>query len=244
MIQIRKSRERGETQIGWLDSKHTFSFADYWDTDFMGYRALRVINDDKVAPAGGFPTHPHRDMEILTWVLTGSLEHKDSMGTGSVIRPGDAQKMTAGTGIQHSEFNPSKTDAVHLLQIWIEPEKRGLKPTYEQKAFPVEARRGKLCLIGSRDGRDGSITIQQDVSVYATILGKDESVHHESAPDRFCWVQVAKGGITLNGQALAEGDGAAIAGEAKITMEGAGPSKNAAGLMDVGPAEVLLFDLA
>jgi hypothetical protein len=237
MIQIRKADERGETRIDWLDSKHTFSFSDYWDPDFTGFRALRVINDDRVAPAGGFPTHPHRDMEILTWVLSGSLEHKDSMGTGSVIRPGDAQKMSAGTGIRHSEFNPSKAEPVHFLQIWIEPEARGLKPNYEQKQFPEAARLGKLRLIGSRDGRDGSITIHQDVSIYAALLVPGERVSHESAPGRFRWVQVAKGGITLNGQALAEGDGAAISGDEALALEGAGAGAGAS-------AEVLLFDLA
>jgi quercetin 2,3-dioxygenase len=231
MIHVRKAQERGATKIEWLDSRHTFSFADYYDPDFSGFRALRVLNDDRVAPAGGFPTHPHRDMEILTWVLEGSLEHKDSMGTGSVIRPGDAQKMSAGTGVFHSEFNPSKTEAVHFLQIWLLPRRRGLKPSYAQQSFGAEARRGKLCLIASGDARDGSIPLHQDVSVYATLLEKGERVSHTSTRDRFRWVQVASGSVAVNGVELGEGDGAATVEEPQAILEAEKGS------------EVLLFDL-
>src|SRR4051812_46675599 len=176
MITIRPAAQRGHTDFGWLDSWHTFSFGDYMDYDHMGFHSLRVINDDKVAPGGGFPTHPHRDMEIITWVLDGALEHKDSIGTGSVIRPGELQRMTAGTGIQHSEFNASKADPVHLLQIWIYPEKRGLAPSYAQKSFPAAERKGQLKLVASHDGRDGSVSFHQDASLYAAALAPGQKV--------------------------------------------------------------------
>src|SRR3954454_18528772 len=175
MITIRKASERGHTDFRWLDSWHTFSFGDYMDSDHMGFHSLRVINDDKVAAGGGFPTHPHRDMEIITYVLSGALEHKDSLGTGEVLRPGEVQRMTAGTGIRHSEFNPSPTEPVHLLQIWLTPDRRGLTPSYEQTAFPEAERRGRWRLVASNDGRDGSVTIHQDADVYATLLEPGES---------------------------------------------------------------------
>lgn len=232
MITIRKSQERGHRNFGWLDTYHSFSFGDYYDPENMGFRSLRVINDDRVDAANGFPTHPHRDMEIITWVLDGALQHKDSMGNGSVIRPGDMQRMTAGTGVTHSEFNPSKTDPVHLLQIWILPERRGLTPGYEEKNFPLEQRRGNLRLIASHDARDGSVKVHQDVSVYTSLLAPGEKVAHQLAPGRYAWVQVATGSVTLNGNELGTGDGAAVTGETAMTLEA------------TSDAEVLLFDLA
>jgi hypothetical protein len=232
MITIRPARERGRTDIGWLDSWHSFSFGDYQDYDHMGFHSLRVINDYKVAAGGGFPTHPHRDMEIITWVLSGALEHKDSLGTGSVIRPGDLQRMTAGTGILHSEFNGSKTEAVHLLQIWIFPEKRGLTPGYDQKSFPKDERKGQLKLVASQDGRNGSVSFHQDASVYAAALAPGQTVTHTPPPGRAAWVQVATGAITLNGQKLGPGDGAAVEGETALELVG------------VEDGETLLFDLA
>src|SRR3954452_23136873 len=213
MITIRPSAERGITDFGWLDSKHSFSFGEYYDLDHMGFHSLRVINDDKVAPGGGFPTHPHRDMEIITWVLSGALEHKDSLGTGAVIRPGELQRMTAGTGILHSEFNASKTEPVHLLQIWIFPEKRGLTPGYDQKSFPAAERKGRLKLVASRDGRDGLVSFHQDASVYAAALAPDQKVTHTLVPGRAAWVQVATGSVKLNGITLKTGDGAAVEDE-------------------------------
>ncbi len=232
MITIRRAVERGRTDFGWLDSWHTFSFGEYMDYDHMGFHSLRVINDDKVAPGGGFPTHPHRDMEIITWVVSGALEHKDSLGTGSVIRPGELQRMTAGTGILHSEFNASKTEPVHLLQIWIFPEKRGLTPTYDQKSFPAAERKGQLKLLASHDGRDGSVSFSQDASLYAAALGRDQKVSHTLVPGRAAWVQVATGSVTLNGQKLTAGDGAAVENEAVLELLG------------VDEGETLLFDLA
>lgn len=232
MITIRPANDRGHTDFRWLDSWHSFSFGEYMDYDHMGFHSLRVINDDKIAAGGGFPTHPHRDMEIITWVLSGALEHKDSLGTGSVIRPGDLQRMTAGTGILHSEFNGSKSEPVHLLQIWIFPEKRGLTPGYDQKSFPREERKGKLKLIASRDGRDGSVSFHTDASVYAAALGSGEKVAHALAPGRAAWVQVATGAITLNGKKLNTGDGAAIEDETALELVG------------VEDGETLLFDLA
>jgi len=233
MITIRRSEERGGGRHGWLDTRHTFSFADYHDPRHMGFRSLRVINEDRVESAAGFPTHPHRDMEILTYVLEGALEHRDSMGNGSVIRPGDVQRMSAGTGVTHSERNPSKTDPVHLLQIWILPERQGLPPGYEQKAFPESEKRGRLRLVASRDGRDGSVTIHQDVDLYAAILARGETVRHALRPGRHAWVQVAAGEVTLNGEWLEAGDGAAVSDEQ--TIEIASEERG---------AEVLLFDLA
>ncbi len=232
MIQIRKSNERGGGDHRWLKTHHSFSFNDYWDPKWMGFRSLRVINEDWVAPNTGFPTHPHRDMEIITYILEGKLEHKDSLGTGSVILPGDGQRMTAGSGIRHSEFNPSTADAVHLLQIWIVPEKAGLQPSYEQKSFPEEEKRGKLRVIASRDAQDGSVKINQDARLYVSLLKPDEDVEHQFGPGRHGWLQVARGTVELNGKKLAQGDGAAISDEKKLSIKG------------IDNAEVLLFDLA
>jgi len=232
MIQIRPSQERGGGNHGWLKTHHTFSFGDYWDPKWMGFRSLRVINEDWVAPNTGFPTHPHRDMEIITYVLEGKLEHKDSLGTGSVILPGDGQRMTAGSGIRHSEFNPSTTDAVHLLQIWIQPEKAALPPSYEQKSFPEAEKNGKLRLVASRDASDGSVKINQDAKLYVSLLKAGEEVTHEFTAGRHGWLQVARGAVDVNGKPLAQGDGAAISNEKKLSIKG------------TKDAEVLLFDLA
>jgi len=232
MIRIRPSAERGGRDHGWLKTHHTFSFSDYWDPTWMGFRSLRVINEDWVAPNTGFPTHPHRDMEIITYVLEGKLEHKDSLGTGSVILPGDGQRMTAGSGIRHSEFNPSTTDAVHLLQIWIQPEKAALPPSYEQKSFPEAEKRGKFRLIASREASDGSVKINQDAKLYVALLKPEENVAHEFAAGRHGWLQVARGSVELNGQKLEQGDGAAISDEKTLIIKG------------TKDAEVLLFDLA
>jgi len=231
MITIRPAQQRGITDFGWLDSRHSFSFGEYRDPEHMGFRALRVINDDRVAPEGGFPTHPHRDMEIVTWVLEGALEHKDSLGTGSVIRAGDLQRMTAGTGIYHSEFNPSSTEAVRLLQIWIFPEARGLVPGYDQQSFPASERAGQLKLVASRTGRDGSMSMAQNADLFVAALAPNQTVGHSFAPGRGGWVQVATGSVRLNGQVLEEGDGAAITDEAAIELTG------------ITPGETLLFDL-
>jgi quercetin 2,3-dioxygenase len=232
MIHIRKSQERGHANHGWLNTYFTFSFADYYDPKHVQFRTLRVLNDDRVAAGAGFPEHPHRDMEIITYVLEGGLAHRDSMGNGSVIRPGDVQYMSAGTGVTHSEFNASKSEPAHLLQIWTLPEKKGLKPVYGQKNFAESEKRGKLRLVASPDGRDGSVTVRQDNELYATVLGKGESVRHELKPDRHAYVQVARGSVKLNGTELQEGDGAAISEEKGIELTG------------VKDAEVLLFDLA
>lgn len=232
MIHIRRSAERGHFDHGWLDTRHTFSFAEYQDPKFMGFRALRVINEDRVEPGRGFGTHPHRDMEIFTFVLDGELAHKDSMGNGSIIRPGEVQRMSAGTGITHSEANPSQFNPVHLLQIWILPEQAGLKPSYEQKPFPDPLRRDRLCLLASRDARDGSVTIHQDVDLYASALSEGQALEHPFKPGRAGWLQLAGGRVELNGQALAAGDGAAIEGESSIHIRAGDES------------ELLLFDLA
>ena len=232
MITIRKSQERGHFDHGWLNTYFTFSFADYCDPQHVHFRTLRVLNDDRVAAGAGFPEHPHRDMEIVTYVLDGALEHRDSMGNGSVIRPGDVQYMSAGSGVTHSEFNASKTEPVHLLQIWMFPEKKGMKPAYDQKNFPREDKQGKLRLVASPDGREGSVTIRQDNELYATVLGAGESVRHELKPERHAFVQVARGSVKLNGTKLVEGDGAAISEEKAVELTG------------VKDAEVLLFDLA
>ncbi len=231
MIQIRQSKERGGADHAWLKSQHTFSFSDYWDPRWTSFRSLRVINEDWVAPNTGFPTHPHRDMEIITYVLDGKLEHKDSLGTGSVILPGDGQRMTAGSGIRHSEFNPSTTEKVHLLQIWITPEKEGLQPSYEQKSFPEEEKRGRLRLLASPDAKDGSVKINQDAKLYVSLLKPGEEVAHEFGAKRYGWLQVARGAVELNGKKLNQGDGAAISEEKQIAIKGA------------QDAEVLLFDL-
>ena len=232
MITIRRSEERGGGNFGWLSTRHTFSFDSYYDPRFMGFRSLRVINEDVVAPANGFPTHPHRDMEIITYVLEGKLEHKDSLGTGSIILPGDGQRMTAGRGIRHSEFNPSESDPVHLLQIWILPSEKGLEPSYEQKRFPEGEKRGKLRLIASQDGAQGSVTINQDAQLYVSLLSLGQETSHQFGPERYGWLQVAKGTVELNGAKLNQGDGAAISDEKTLKIKG---SKE---------AEVLLFDMA
>ena len=232
MIKIRPAEERGHASHGWLDSYHTFSFADYHDPEHMGFRHLRVINDDRVAPGMGFGMHPHRDMEILTYVLEGALEHRDSMGNGSVIKPGRVQRMTAGTGVTHSEFNPSQTDPVHLLQIWVLPEKKGLPPDYEEREFPGDDRRGRLRLVASRDGREGSTHWKQDAELYATLLSPGETVSHPLKPGRHAWAQVARGAVTLNGHALKAGDGAAISEEEGVEIRAEAET------------ELLLFDLA
>ena len=232
MITIRRSDERGGGDFGWLKTQHSFSFDTYHDSRFTGFRSLRVINEDWVQGGHGFPTHPHRDMEIITYVLDGALEHKDSMGNGSIIRPGDGQRMSAGTGIRHSEANSSKTDAAHLLQIWILPDRRGREPGYEQKAFPEAEKRGKLRLIASPDGKDGSVTIHQDAKLYACLLKPGQEVQHELGKGRYAWLQVAKGEVELNGQSLSQGDGAAVSEERSLLVKG------------IADAEVLLFDLA
>jgi redox-sensitive bicupin YhaK (pirin superfamily) len=233
MISVRKAQERGTSRISWLDSRHTFSFSDYHDPQHMGFRSLRVINDDRVAPAGGFGTHGHRDMEIITYVLDGALAHSDSLGTGSVIRPGDVQKMSAGTGIRHSEFNHSKTEPVHFLQIWIIPDREGVAPGYQQLNFPRESKLGKLLLVASNEPREDLIHIQQDAKMYVTVLeSADQRVTHNLAPGRHAWLHVATGSVTVNGQSLQAGDGAAIVDESQIEISGS-PS-----------GEALLFDLA
>jgi hypothetical protein len=232
MLTIRRSNERGGGDHGWLNTHYTFSFNDYWDEKWMGFRSLRVINEDWVAPSQGFPTHPHRDMEIITYVLSGQLEHKDSLGTGSVILPGDGQRMSAGRGIRHSEFNPSPTEKVHLLQIWILPDKNGYDPGYEQKSFPESEKRGRLRLIASNDGADGSVKIHQDAKLFVTLLAPGEEVRHTLGAKRHAWLQVAKGEVELNGQKLQQGDGAAVSDEKELTIKA---NKD---------AEVLLFDLA
>jgi len=231
MIALRSSGERGHANHGWLDSYHSFSFADYYDPQHMGYASLRVINEDYVQPGKGFGTHGHRDMEIITYILEGALEHKDSMGNGSVIRPGDVQRMTAGTGVQHSEFNPSPSEVVHLLQIWIEPDVTGIKPSYEEKHFDAASKRGKLRLIASRDGRDGSVTIHQDASVYAALIDGSERASHGLASGHKAYVHVARGKVTVGGHALAAGDALKADGESTLVLEHG------------TKAEVLLFDL-
>jgi hypothetical protein len=232
MLTIRKSNERGHVNHGWLDTYHTFSFDRYYDPRFMGFRSLRVINEDVVSAGHGFPTHAHRDMEIITYILEGALGHEDSMGNGSVIRPGDVQRMTAGTGVRHSEKNPSESEPVHLLQIWILPNTNSLVPGYEQKAFSEDERRGILRLIASSDGRKGSVTVHQDVNVFASILGPGEEVVHELDPKRYAWIQIARGAVAVNSDSLEHGDGASISGESTLRLVGQ------------KPAEVLLFDLA
>ncbi|PYQ49945.1 MAG: quercetin 2,3-dioxygenase [Acidobacteria bacterium] len=231
MITLRRAAERGRFDFGWLDTRHTFSFGEYYDPEHMGFRQLRVINEDRVAPGEGFPTHGHRDMEILSYVLEGGLQHRDSLGTGSVIRPGDVQRMSAGTGVTHSEFNASRAEPVHFLQIWILPERRSLPPGYEQKAFPESERRGSLRLIASGDARQGSLTIHQDVDVYSGLLAPGETVRHPLRPGRHAWVQIARGVVGLDGQTLAAGDGAALSDETAVDLAAREDS------------EVLVFDL-
>jgi hypothetical protein len=232
MIKLRRSSERGHANHGWLDSYHTFSFADYYDAGHMGFRSLRVINEDRVLPGNGFATHSHRDMEIVTWVLDGALEHKDSLGTSSVIRPGELQRMSAGTGVTHSEFNASQTVPVHLLQIWLLPERVGLTPSYEQRAFPAGEARDRLRLIASRDGREGSVTVQQDVSLYRGVLGSGARSELPLAAGRHAWLQIARGRVQLGAKTLAAGDGAALSAEPAVVLEA------------LEDSEVLIFDLA
>jgi redox-sensitive bicupin YhaK (pirin superfamily) len=232
MLLIRRAGDRGRANLGWLDSRHTFSFASYHDPRYMGFGPLRVINEDRVQPGKGFGTHGHADMEIISYVLEGALEHRDSLGTGSVIRPGDVQRMTAGTGVEHSEFNHSKTELVHFLQIWVIPEKRGLPPGYEERRFDDAAKRSRLALIASRTGRDGSLTIHQDTNIYASLLAPGDEVAHETERIRKSWIQVARGAVTINGEALETGDGAAAAFEERVTITGRAES------------EILLFDMA
>jgi hypothetical protein len=232
MIALRRSADRGHFDHGWLDTWHTFSFSDYYDPAHMGFRALRVINEDRVAAGQGFGLHPHRDMEIVTYVLSGALAHKDSLGHGETLRPGELQRMSAGTGIRHSEFNPSATDPVHLYQIWLLPRAAGLSPSYEQKAFPADQRHNRLRLVASPTGDDGSLTIQQDARLYLATLDPQQQVTHDLAANRHAWLQVLRGWVELNGQPLATSDGAAISNESRLNITAA------------EPAEVLLFDLA
>jgi redox-sensitive bicupin YhaK (pirin superfamily) len=231
MIQIRKSSERGHARHGWLESYHTFSFANYYDPQFVGFRDLLVINEDRVQPGEGFGKHGHRDMEIISYVLEGELEHKDSMGTGSIIRPGDVQRMSAGRGVQHSEFNHSKESFVHFLQIWIKPSATGITPSYEERKFSAEEKKNRLRLVVSPRGDEGSLKIHQDARLYAALLESGASVEHTYAPGRHGWVQVARGEVELNGKSLRAGDGAAISDEKALRLKG------------LSAAEVLVFDL-
>ena len=231
MIKVRRAEERGAANFGWLDSKHTFSFGHYYDPEHMGFGPLRVINEDRVEAGQGFDTHGHKDMEIISYVLEGALEHKDSIGTGSVIRPGDVQRMTAGSGIRHSEFNHSKTEPVHFLQIWVLPQREGLDPGYEQKSFSREDRSGALRLLASPSGEGGALTIHQDVSLYGALLGEGDELSHAVKPGRRVWVQLARGSVTVNGERLSAGDGAAASDEPLITIAA------------TSDAELLLFDM-
>lgn len=231
MLTQRLADSRGHAEHGWLDSHHTFSFADYYDPAHMGFRNLRVINEDRVEPGRGFGTHPHRDMEILSYVLEGGLEHRDSMGTGSVIRPGDVQVMSAGTGVSHSEFNASHTEPVHFLQIWLLPERRGLKPGYQQRSFGAADKDGRLRLVASPDGRDDSVTIHTDASIYAGVFAAGQRAEHPLASGRHAWVHVARGTVRVNGHDLKAGDALALSNEPTVTVEG------------TSSGEVLVFDL-
>jgi redox-sensitive bicupin YhaK (pirin superfamily) len=232
MITLRRAGERGHFDHGWLNTYHTFSFASYYDPTQMGFRALRVINQDIVQPKEGFPTHPHRDMEIVTYVLEGALEHKDSMGNGGVIRPGEVQRMSAGTGLTHSEYNHSGSEPVHFLQVWIQPDESGFAPSYDQKAFAADKLRGQLRLVASRAGREGSVSYHTDTDLYATLLAPGQTVTHPLRPGRHAWLHVARGAVQLNGQELAAGDGAAVSGEPVLALAA------------TDHAELLLFDLA
>ncbi len=233
MITIRKAEERGVSKLNWLNSQHTFSFGSYRDPRYMGFSDLRVINDDRVIAGAGFGTHGHRDMEIISYVLAGELAHRDSMGTGSIIRPGDVQRMSAGTGVTHSEMNASETEPVHFLQIWLIPDTQGLTPSYEQKHFALSERQDQWRLVGSRDGQAGSVTIHQDVRLYTATLSTDTKLTYELVEDRKAWLQVARGEVTLNGETLSAGDGAAISDLSSLVLIGGADE-----------AEVLLFDLA
>jgi redox-sensitive bicupin YhaK (pirin superfamily) len=232
MITVRRSNERGHFDHGWLNTYHTFSFDQYYDPRYMGFRNLRVINEDLVAAGRGFPKHGHRDMEIITYILEGALKHEDSMGNGSVIRPGDVQRMTAGTGVRHSEQNASDQERVHLLQIWILPNTVGLEPGYEQKAFSEDERRGRLRLIASEDSRDGSVEVHQDVSLFASVLPAGQEVEHTMDQQRYAWIQVARGAVEVNGEKADQGDGLVVVGESSLRIRAQ------------QDAEVLLFDLA
>jgi redox-sensitive bicupin YhaK (pirin superfamily) len=231
MLQVRKAQERGHANHGWLDTYHTFSFADYYDPAQLGFRPLRVINEDRIAPGMGFGMHGHRDMEIVTYVLEGELEHKDSLGNGEVLRPGEFQRMSAGTGVRHSEFNPSSVSPVHLYQIWLLPEAKGLTPSYEQKFFDASEKRGKLRLVASPDGAEGSLAIHQDARIYLALLGPGEAVTHALADGRHAWLQVLRGSVSAGGNSLEAGDGLAVSDERSLTISGA------------RAAEVMLFDL-
>lgn len=231
MMNVRRSHERGHANYGWLDTRHTFSFGDYYDPGHMGFRSLRVINDDRVVGGQGFGTHPHRDMEIISYVVDGALEHRDSMGNGSVIRPGEVQRMRAGTGVTHSEYNHSATDPVRFLQIWVLPEERGLTPGYEQKLFGDE-RRGRLRLVASRDGSEGSVQIQQDLAMFASVLKNGERVEHDLAEGRHAWLQIVRGTVRVDSLELGEGDGASFSEVPAIAME------------SLGDSELILFDIA
>ncbi|HEY0593809.1 MAG TPA: pirin family protein [Thermoanaerobaculia bacterium] len=233
MITIRKSDDRGLGEHGWLTTRHTFSFANYYDPEHMGFRALRVINEDVVAPGEGFGAHRHDDMEIISIVMSGALAHRDSTGGDGVLRPGEVQRMSAGTGVVHSEFNAADDEPVHFFQIWILPERRGIRPGYEQKLFPLEDRRDRLRLIAAPGGSDGALTIHQDARIYTSILGEGKSLSHPLADGRGAWLQVARGSVTVNGTPLAQGDGAALEGERSLEIAAAD-----------GEAEILLFDLA
>ena len=233
MIIIRPAQERGQANFGWLDSKHTFSFGSYYDPHHMGFSNLRVINEDKVQAGKGFGTHRHKDMEIISYVLQGALEHKDSIGNGSVIRPGNVQRMSAGTGIVHSEFNASDAEPVHFLQIWIQPDRVGIQPSYEQKNFALEEKRGKFRLVASPDGRDDSVTIHQDADLYVAVLNNGDRVNYDTEKNRSLWIQLARGSATINGQTLETGDGAAITQESELEL-----------VATTDNTEILLFDLA
>jgi redox-sensitive bicupin YhaK (pirin superfamily) len=234
MLTLRRAQDRGHSNAGWLDSHHSFSFADYHDPKHMGFRTLRVLNDDRVSAGSGFGTHSHRDMEIISYVLSGALEHKDSLGTGSTIRPGDVQRMSAGTGVRHSEWNHSKSEAVHFLQIWIVPSERGIAPSYEQKPFAPSTLDDRLQLIASPDGRDGSVTVHQDVNIFCSRLSEGHQIEQPLAAERFAWLQVARGGVLVNGTPLAEGDGAYTSGAdtPRLTLHA------------MQGSEILLFDLS
>ena len=247
MITVRHKDERGVANFGWLDSRHTFSFGHYYDPQQMGFASLRVINEDKVIPAQGFGTHGHRDMEIVSYVLAGELAHQDSMGNGSIIRPGDIQRMSAGTGVRHSEYNASDTNPVHFLQIWIMPEQTRLQPSYEEKNFS-QIERGKLTLVGSQDGRENSVTIHQDVNLYLGSFGQSDRLTYQIQPNRDVWLQVTKGAVQLNERLLQAGDGAAITDETAIAIAGTSQRlprlKKTVPALTVGQDEILLFDMA